>query len=146
LHIVTASDLGQALVNYYWKIVQDNSARVNKLKGKLDNEDIRMLEKQRYLGIQMHDLPKGLWIEASVKITIAPKPRWKPKNGLIIPECKGKYMADFNPRKLQFFVLSTFDDLKKERQTAIEAILTAGHIPTGPDVHFHPLPVSQADQ
>jgi hypothetical protein len=40
-------------------------------------------------------------------------------------------MADFNPKKLQVFVSSTFDDLKKERQAAVEAILTSGHIPAG---------------
>jgi Domain of unknown function (DUF4062) len=40
-------------------------------------------------------------------------------------------MADFTPKKLQVFVSSTFTDLKKERQAAVEAILTAGHIPAG---------------
>lgn len=34
-------------------------------------------------------------------------------------------------RKLQVFVSSTFIDLKEERQTAVEAILNAGHIPAG---------------
>lgn len=40
-------------------------------------------------------------------------------------------MADFTRKKLQVFVSSTFDDLVKERQAAVEAILTAGHIPAG---------------
>jgi hypothetical protein len=40
-------------------------------------------------------------------------------------------MADFNNKKLQVFVSSTFTDLKQERQAAVEAILTAGHIPAG---------------
>lgn len=40
-------------------------------------------------------------------------------------------MADFNNRKLQVFVSSTFNDLIRERQAAVEAILTAGHIPAG---------------
>lgn len=40
-------------------------------------------------------------------------------------------MADFNRKKLQVFVSSTFSDLIKERQAAVEAILTAGHIPAG---------------
>lgn len=40
-------------------------------------------------------------------------------------------MADFNGKKLQVFVSSTFSDLKHERQAAVEAILTAGHIPAG---------------
>lgn len=34
-------------------------------------------------------------------------------------------------KKLQVFVSSTFADLKDERQAAVEAILTAGHIPAG---------------
>ncbi|GAB4007087.1 hypothetical protein GCM10028808_10280 [Spirosoma migulaei] len=34
-------------------------------------------------------------------------------------------------RKLQIFVSSTYTDLKEERQAAVEAILTAGHIPAG---------------
>lgn len=34
-------------------------------------------------------------------------------------------------RKLQVFVSSTYLDLKEERQAAVEAILTAGHIPAG---------------
>ncbi len=40
-------------------------------------------------------------------------------------------MADFNPKKLQVFVSSTFTDLQLERQAAVEAILAAGHIPAG---------------
>ncbi len=34
-------------------------------------------------------------------------------------------------KKLQVFVSSTFTDLEHERQAAVEAILTAGHIPAG---------------
>lgn len=34
-------------------------------------------------------------------------------------------------KKLQVFVSSTYTDLKDERQTAVEAILDAGHIPAG---------------
>lgn len=34
-------------------------------------------------------------------------------------------------KKLQVFVSSTFADLRVERQAAVEAILTAGHIPAG---------------
>lgn len=34
-------------------------------------------------------------------------------------------------RKFQVFVSSTFEDLKPERQAAVEAILEAGHIPAG---------------
>jgi hypothetical protein len=34
-------------------------------------------------------------------------------------------------RKLQIFVSSTYTDLRTERQAAVEAILTAGHIPAG---------------
>jgi predicted Na+-dependent transporter len=34
-------------------------------------------------------------------------------------------------KKLQVFVSSTYMDLREERQAAVEAILTAGHIPAG---------------
>ena len=34
-------------------------------------------------------------------------------------------------KKLQVFVSSTFNDLIEERQAAVEAILSAGHIPAG---------------
>src|SRR5882724_3648198 len=40
-------------------------------------------------------------------------------------------MVDFIRKRLQVFVSSTFSDLKDERQAAVEAILTAGHIPAG---------------
>lgn len=40
-------------------------------------------------------------------------------------------MVDFNKNRLQVFVSSTFTDLRGERQAAVEAILSAGHIPAG---------------
>ena len=40
-------------------------------------------------------------------------------------------MVDFIRKRLQVFVSSTYEDLRLERQSAVEAILTAGHIPAG---------------
>ena len=40
-------------------------------------------------------------------------------------------MVDFVRKRLQVFVSSTYTDLRDERQAAVEAILTAGHIPAG---------------
>jgi Domain of unknown function (DUF4062) len=40
-------------------------------------------------------------------------------------------LTAFPHRRLQVFVSSTYEDLKPERQAAVEAILTAGHIPAG---------------
>src|SRR5580765_8889615 len=40
-------------------------------------------------------------------------------------------MVEFAQRRLQVFVSSTYSDLIAERQAAVEAILTAGHIPAG---------------
>ena len=40
-------------------------------------------------------------------------------------------MVNFLKKRLQVFVSSTFLDLKKERQAAVSAILSAGHIPAG---------------
>src|SRR5262245_57179350 len=42
---------------------------------------------------------------------------------------RGKAVAQ--KKKLQVFVASTYKDLRVERQAAVEAILTAGHIPAG---------------
>jgi hypothetical protein len=36
-----------------------------------------------------------------------------------------------NNKKLPIFISSTYTDLRDERQAAVEAILTAGHIPAG---------------
>ena len=36
-----------------------------------------------------------------------------------------------NEKKYQVFISSTFIDLQKERQAAVEAILSVGHIPAG---------------
>jgi len=38
---------------------------------------------------------------------------------------------DHIKKRLQVFVLSTYEDLKAERQAAVETILTVGHIPEG---------------
>jgi hypothetical protein len=40
-------------------------------------------------------------------------------------------MVDFVKKRLQVFVSSTYTDLIEERQAAVEAVLTAGHIPAG---------------
>ena len=40
-------------------------------------------------------------------------------------------MVSFIRKRLQIFVSSTYSDLIQERQAAVEAILTAGHIPAG---------------
>lgn len=40
-------------------------------------------------------------------------------------------MTNFVRKRLQIFISSTFKDLIEERQAAVEAILTAGHIPAG---------------
>jgi len=40
-------------------------------------------------------------------------------------------MVNFLRKRLQVFVSSTFSDLISERQAAVEAILTSGHIPAG---------------
>lgn len=40
-------------------------------------------------------------------------------------------MINFLKRRFQVFVSSTYTDLREERQAAVEAILSAGHIPAG---------------
>ncbi len=47
-------------------------------------------------------------------------------------------------RKFQVFISSTFTDLIEERQAAVSAILTAGHIPAGMEL-FKPGDRSQLE-
>jgi pyrimidine deaminase RibD-like protein len=76
LHIVTANDLGNVLVQYYQKVVQDNLGRRSRLKVKLDPNvfDEPGLLGGDYIGIQMNGVPKGFQSEASVSVTIEAKP------------------------------------------------------------------------
>ena len=46
-------------------------------------------------------------------------------------EIPNEFYKIMQKRKLQVFVSSTYLDLKEERQTAVQAILNAGHIPAG---------------
>ena len=72
LHLATANDLGQALIEYYRKIVRLNTERREKLKTKIA-EHLPLLGGD-YPGIQLNGLPKGFRSEASVAVTIAPNP------------------------------------------------------------------------
>ncbi len=74
VHVVTASDLGQVLIEYYRKVVDQNIAREAKLKGKLTDEDKKLLG-GHWVGIPMIGMPKGFRSEASVTVTIAAKPK-----------------------------------------------------------------------
>lgn len=72
LHIVTAGDLGQVLVEYYKKVCRQNRERRSRLKDRLDAEGMELLGGD-YPGIHMIGLPKGLRSEASVSVYIAKK-------------------------------------------------------------------------
>lgn len=72
LYLVTATDLGQILVEYYRKVIRLNTERRDKLKEKLGDGSILLLG-DNYPGIQMNGLPKGFRTEASVTLTIAKK-------------------------------------------------------------------------
>ena len=69
LHIVTASDLGKSLIAYYWKVVDHNKHRKERIRTKLSEEDVKLLGGD-YLGIAMTGLPKGIRSEASVIVDI----------------------------------------------------------------------------
>lgn len=73
LQLVTATDLGNVLIRYYRKIVSLNTARRDRLKSRLSNEDVQRLW-GGYPGIEMNGLPKGIRLEASVNLTIARPP------------------------------------------------------------------------
>jgi hypothetical protein len=67
LQLVTANELGSALIRYYRKVVDGNRSRRERLRDKLD---VSLLGGD-YPGIEMNGLPKGLRLEASVKIFVA---------------------------------------------------------------------------
>ena len=73
LQLVTASELGNALIRYYRKAVQQNKDRRERLRQKLKGEvDLSILGGD-YPGIEMNGLPKGLQLEASVTLKVVPK-------------------------------------------------------------------------
>jgi pyrimidine deaminase RibD-like protein len=68
LQLVTADSLGSALIRYYRKITEQNRTRRDKVRGKID---LALLVGSDYPGIEMNGLPKGLRLEASVKVIVA---------------------------------------------------------------------------
>jgi hypothetical protein len=73
LQLLTAGDLGDALVRYYRKVVQQNKDRRIRFKQKLGGQiDLQILGGD-YPGIEMNGLPKGLLIEASAAVKVVPK-------------------------------------------------------------------------
>ena len=73
LHLVTVTDLGRTLIEYYRKVIRFNLDRREKLKHKISPEYLELLGGD-YPGIQMNGLPKGVRSEASVAVIIAKKP------------------------------------------------------------------------
>lgn len=70
LQLVTATDLGNALFQYYRKVVGINIARRDRLKPKLSQDDMLLLGGD-YNGIQMNGLPKGVQLEAAIRVNVA---------------------------------------------------------------------------
>jgi hypothetical protein len=70
LRLVTADDLGNALIQYYRKVVDENLSRRKRLRAQ--GIDVSTLGGD-YPGIQMSGLPKGLRLEASVPVFVVPK-------------------------------------------------------------------------
>ena len=73
LLLVTATDLGNALIRYYKRVVRTNKDRRERLKAKLVAADLPLLGGD-FLGIEMNGLPKGLAIEASVDVDVVSAP------------------------------------------------------------------------
>jgi pyrimidine deaminase RibD-like protein len=71
LHIVTATEIGKVLIDYYRLVVRQNLERREKLKElkKLTEADLNVLGGD-YFGIPMTSIPKGLRSEASINVTI----------------------------------------------------------------------------
>jgi pyrimidine deaminase RibD-like protein len=69
LQIVTATDLGEILIQYYRKVVEHNRSRRERVRGKID---LSLLGGD-FPGIEMTGPQKGLRIEASVTVFVASK-------------------------------------------------------------------------
>ena len=69
LELVTADTLGAALIRYYRKTTEQNRNRREKLRGKIDLSLLGV----DHPGIEMNALPKGLRLEASVKVMAVDK-------------------------------------------------------------------------
>jgi hypothetical protein len=72
LRLVTADDLGNALIQYYRKVVEENRNRLKRLRAQ--SIDVSNLGGD-YPGIQMSGLPRGLRLEASVAVYVVPAPK-----------------------------------------------------------------------
>jgi pyrimidine deaminase RibD-like protein len=79
LHLVTATDLGKAIIDYYWKVVGLNIERRKRFKISdtitVPEVELNQLLGGDYPGIAMTGLPKGIRSEASVNVMIAEKPK-----------------------------------------------------------------------
>jgi pyrimidine deaminase RibD-like protein len=73
IFLVTVTDLGQALVDYYRKVVGENIQRRQRVKPVLGKENLYLLRGD-YPGISMTGLPKGIMKETSVTVLIEPNP------------------------------------------------------------------------
>jgi hypothetical protein len=69
LHLVTANDLGNVLILYYRKVVEQNRTRCARLSGKVD----LALLGEVYPSIEMNGLQKGLRSEQSLSVSVVPK-------------------------------------------------------------------------
>jgi pyrimidine deaminase RibD-like protein len=67
LQLVTANDLGSALIRYYRTVTEANRTRRERLRGKID---LSLLGGD-YPGIQMNGPPKGLRVEAFVTVFVS---------------------------------------------------------------------------
>jgi pyrimidine deaminase RibD-like protein len=73
LQLVTAGDLGNALIRYYRKVTQQNRDRRERLREKSQGEiDLAILGGD-YPGIEMNGILKGFQLEASVAVKVIPK-------------------------------------------------------------------------
>jgi hypothetical protein len=68
--LVTATDLGNVLFQFYRKVVELNVARSKRIKHELPELNPELLGGD-YNGIQMNGLPKGIRVEAAIRVTIA---------------------------------------------------------------------------
>ncbi len=81
LYIVSASELGNALVEYYRKVIRDNEQRIALLKTRGAPAGLLKGLPGEYPGIEMTRLPDGLYEEAKVDVVVAQSPLERKQSG-----------------------------------------------------------------
>jgi pyrimidine deaminase RibD-like protein len=74
VHIIRANELGAALMTYYGTVTADNQRYRERIKDRFELCKDDPILKGGYPGVEMSKLPRGLDLQFSFEVKIAPKP------------------------------------------------------------------------